>query len=123
MRYDQRLVGFPKQCQVALTPHTRHAWLLVSTITVVAPGSPFLRRPDKGAFLWRLFGISVVVGAARGNDNFLVSHLFNRCERKNGKLGGFHSALPCTISHCRYDVGQLPESYGQNRLVAGRHRL
>jgi len=53
---------------------------LVSTITVLAPESPFLRRPDKGAFLWRLFGISVVVGAARGNDNFLVSHLLNRCE-------------------------------------------
>lgn len=68
VRCDQRLVRFPKQCQVALTPHTRHAWLLVPIITVLAPESPFLRRPDKGAFLWRLFGISVVVGAARGNE-------------------------------------------------------
>jgi hypothetical protein len=123
VRSGQRLVGLPKQCQVASTPHTRHAWLLVSTITALAPGSPFLRRADKGAFLWRLFGISVIVGPAGGNYNVLVSRLLNWCEGKNGKLSGLRSALPCTISHSLYSLGQLPESYAQNRLVARRHCL
>jgi hypothetical protein len=37
--------------------------------------------------------MSVVVGAAGGNYNVLVSHLLNRREGKNGKLSGLRSAL------------------------------
>jgi hypothetical protein len=78
---------------------------LVSAITVSAPQSPFLRKLDKGTFLWWLFGMCGVVGLVEAIT--MSSHLIYLfgTEGKMGNLSGLHSALPLVISHYAYNLG------------------
>jgi hypothetical protein len=81
------ICGLPKQIPAGV----EHLILdmhdsLVSAITVSAPQSPFLRKLDKGTFLWWLFGMCGVVGLAEGNYNVLASHLLIQHGGKNGEF-------------------------------------